>query len=106
MPNRGGGKKDEEYLGVPYKSLNFQQAQEKIVEELIRQRHRATPLLVSGSQKRRFPAAAKSAATALTLAAIDEKMGPGRELELHAIGIAVVIYELSWRIDVWKDSKL
>ncbi|KAK2068253.1 hypothetical protein P8C59_002902 [Phyllachora maydis] len=32
----GRGKPDHEYEGVPYKSLNFQQAQEKIVEELIR----------------------------------------------------------------------
>ncbi len=29
-------KPDHEYEGVPYKGLNFQQAQEKIVEELIR----------------------------------------------------------------------
>lgn len=40
-PVRGGGrssrgKPDHEYEGVPYKGLNFQQAQEKIVEELIR----------------------------------------------------------------------
>ncbi|KAK3354663.1 Bromodomain-containing protein [Neurospora tetraspora] len=36
-PGRGGRKKaDHEYENVPYKGLNFQQAQEKIVEELIR----------------------------------------------------------------------
>ncbi len=31
-----GGKQDHDYDGVPYKGLTFQQAQEKIVEELIR----------------------------------------------------------------------
>ncbi|KAL1871303.1 hypothetical protein VTK73DRAFT_2135 [Phialemonium thermophilum] len=30
------GKPDHEYEGIPYKGLNFQQAQEKIVEEMIR----------------------------------------------------------------------
>lgn len=36
-PGRGGRKKaDHEYENVPYKGLSFQQAQEKIVEELIR----------------------------------------------------------------------
>lgn len=36
-PGRGGRRKaDHEYENVPYKGLSFQQAQEKIVEELIR----------------------------------------------------------------------
>lgn len=33
---RSRAKPDHEYEGVPYKGLNFQEAQEKIVEELIR----------------------------------------------------------------------
>lgn len=37
-PSIGGGKADTQYENVPYKGLNFQQAQEKIVEELIRRR--------------------------------------------------------------------
>jgi hypothetical protein len=32
----GRVKADHDYEGVPYKGLSFQQAQEKIVEELIR----------------------------------------------------------------------
>jgi hypothetical protein len=36
LDKSGRVKADHEYEGVPYKGLSFQQAQEKIVEELIR----------------------------------------------------------------------
>jgi len=35
-PPSGNNKPDHQYEGVPYKGLTFQQAQEKVVEELIR----------------------------------------------------------------------